>query len=61
MVRFREMTLSYFDCWQDEFASLDANFGGGLGLLVYPILIFSRHLSGRSPDMTEILLTGTIN
>ena len=28
---------------------------------VYPILLFSLPLSGRSPDMTEILLTGTLS
>ena len=41
-----------------EFASFEANRGGGQGLLVYPIL-FSFPLSGRIPDITEILLTGT--
>ena len=45
-----------------EFASLEANLGGGRawGLLVYPIL-FSLPLSGRSPSMTETLLTGTLS
>ena len=34
----------------------------GRGLLVYPILLFSLHVPlSRSPDMTEILLTGTLN
>ena len=42
-----------------KFASFETNLGGGWGLLVYPILLFSLPLSGRSPDMTEILLTGT--
>ena len=28
---------------------------------IYPILLFSLPLSGRSPDMTEILLTGTLS
>ena len=39
-----------------------ATLGSG-GLLVYPILFFSLPLSGRSPmsDVTEILLTGTLN
>ena len=39
-----------------KFASLEAHLDGGQGLLVDPIL-FSPSLSGRSPDMTEILLT----
>ena len=43
------------------FASLEANFVGGLGLLFKPILDFSLPLSGRSPYMTEILLTGTLS
>ena len=30
-------------------------------LLVYPFLLFSLTFSGRSRDMTEILLTGTLN
>ena len=34
-----------------------ANLGGGRGLLVYSILIFS----GRMHNMTEILLTGTLS
>ena len=38
--------------------SLEANLGWGWGLLVDPILFFVP-LSRRSPDMTEILLTGT--
>ena len=42
-----------------KFASLEANLGGGEGLLVYPILLFSLHLSERSLDMNDILLTGT--
>ena len=36
-------------------------FGGGWGLLVYPILLFYLPLSGSSPDMTVILLTGTLS
>ena len=44
-----------------KFASFKANLGWGWGLLVYPILLFSLPLSGRSPDMTEILLTGTLS
>ena len=36
-----------------------ANLGGGQGLLVYAILILSLLPSGRSPNMTEIMLTGT--
>ena len=44
-----------------KFATLEANLSGGL--LVYPILLFSLHLSGRSPesDITEILLNWTLN
>ena len=41
------------------FASLEANLDGGI-LVFYPILPFSLALSGRSTDMTEILLTGTL-
>ena len=44
-----------------EFASLEANFGGGWGLFVYHILLFSRPLTGRSRDISEILLTGTLD
>ena len=45
-----------------KFASLEANLGGGgQGLLVYPIILFYRPLAGRSPDMTEILLIGTLS
>ena len=43
-----------------KFTSLEANLGGGWGLLVYHIL-FSLLLSGRSPDMVEILLTGILS
>ena len=42
-------------------ASLEAIFYVGWALLVYPILVFSLPLSGRSLDMTEILLTGTLS
>ena len=44
-----------------KFASLEENLGGELGRLVYPIPLFSLPISGRSPDMIEILLTGTLN
>ena len=46
-----------------KFATLEANLGGSGGLLVNPILLFSLPLSGMSPesDITEILLTGTLN
>ena len=44
-----------------KLASLKAIFGWGWGLLVYPILLFSLPLSGRCPDMTEILLTWTLS
>ena len=43
-----------------KFASLKANLVGSWGLLVYSILLFYLPLSGRSLDMTEILLTGTL-
>ena len=33
----------------------------GVGFLVYPILLFSLPLSGRSDVMTKILLTGTLS
>ena len=61
MVRSLLMALSYLLCLQDEM--LEANLGGSGGLLVNPILLFSLPLSGRSPesDITEILLTGTLN
>ena len=32
-----------------------------VGLLIYTILLFSLHFSERSPDMTEIFLTGTLS
>ena len=44
-----------------KFASLEANLGVGPGLLVYPNFLFSLPLSGRSPDVTEIMLTGTFS
>ena len=44
-----------------KYALLKANLGGGQGLLVYPILLSFLPLSGRGPDMTEILLTGTLS
>ena len=39
-------------------ASIEANVGGCVDLIVYRILLFSFHLSGKSPGITEILLTG---
>ena len=43
-----------------KFASLMANSGGTLYSI--PFLFFALPLSGRSPpDMTEILLTGTLS
>ena len=42
-----------------KFASFETNLDGGWGLLVYPILLCSLPRSEKSPDMTEILLTGT--
>ena len=56
---FTEMVLSYLLIGRMQFTSFEANLG--LGLLVYHILLFSLPLSGRSPDMTEILLTGTLS
>ena len=44
-----------------KYASLEANFGGGLGLLFYPIFPDFLPLSRRSSDMTEILLTGPLS
>ena len=52
-------------------ASLQANFDGGWGIVFYLILLLSLtfslslslslSLSGRSLNMTEILLTGTLS
>ena len=42
-----------------KFASHEAMWVGGL--LFYPIFLFSLTLSGRSPHMTELLLTGTLS
>ena len=46
-----------------KFTTFGANLSGRGGLLVYPILLFSLPLSGRSPeyDIIEILSTGTLN
>ena len=44
-----------------KLASLEANFGGGWGLFVYPFLLFYLPLSGRRPNMTETMLTGTLS
>ena len=43
-----------------KFASLEANLVGVGAFIVYPIL-FSLSLSGRSPNMTKILLTETLS
>ena len=45
-----------------KFATHEANFGWEWGLLLNPLLL-SLPPSGRSPesDITEILLTGTLN
>ena len=43
-----------------KFASLDANLSGGWGLLVY-LILFTLSLPERSPNMTDILLTGTLH
>ena len=45
-----------------QFASLKAKLGGGLGVFgLLPSSFLSPSLSGRSADMTEILLTGSLN
>ena len=44
-----------------KFASLDTNLGGGWGLFSLSYSFVSTSVSGRSPDMTEILLTGTLS
>ena len=44
-----------------KFASFVANLILGLGLKVYPSLLFFLPPSRRSPKMTEILLTGLLN
>ena len=56
IVSIPDLCLLIYFVGRMKFASLEANWGG---LLVYPILFFSLPLSGRSPDMTEILWTGT--
>ena len=58
---FREMALSCLACWQDAICFTRGKFWWKSGLLVYPILLFSLPLFGRSPDMTEILLTETLS
>ena len=40
---------------------MKGKFAWGWGVLVYPILLCYLPLSGRSPAMTEILLTGTLS
>ena len=55
------MALLYLAFGNMKFASLEPNLGGDWGILVYPILLFLNPPSERSPGMTEILLTGTIN
>ena len=50
--------------WLDgrmRFSSLEANLSLGQGLLVNPILRFCIPSSGRSPGITEILLTWMLN
>ena len=44
-----------------KFATLAAYLSLGLGLLVYPIIIFFLPPSKRSPAMTGILLTRMLN
>ena len=38
-----------------------SKFGWGLGILVYPIILFSLPLSDRSPDMTGTLCLNSNN
>ena len=40
-----------------KFASLEANLGGWVG--PFSRILFSLPLSGRNPNITEIVLTGT--
>ena len=58
---FREMALHIWLVGRMKFASIVANLGGSWGILVYPTLLFSLPLSGRSLNMTEILLIGTLS
>ena len=45
-----------------QFASLKAKLGEGLGVFgLLPSSFLSPSLSGRNADMTEILLTGSLN
>ena len=56
---FREMALSYFDCWQDESWFTWSKFGWDLGHFSVPhSSFFSPFLFGRRTYITEILLTG---
>ena len=50
-----------FGLWQDEICSVWGKYGRGQDLLVCPILLLTLPFSGRSPDMTEILLTGLLS
>ena len=56
-----EMALSYFSCWQDEVCFTSSEFGREFEPLSIFILLFSLPLSGRCPDLTEILLTRTLS
>ena len=58
---FREMPCHIWLVDRMKFASLETNLGEGWGLLVYPNLPFCLPLSGRSPDITEMLLTGSLS
>ena len=58
-IALREMAPSCLLAGKN-FASLEVNLGGGWGQTFSLPFLFSQPLSGRSPDMTEILLTGTL-
>ena len=52
--------MSYLACRQDEIGFILVQVWMGVGAFnVYLILFFSLPLFGRSPNMIEILLTGT--
>ena len=49
--------MAYMACWQDEICFIEAYLGG----VSEPFSLSHFPLSGRIPDMTEILLTGTLS
>ena len=55
------MSLPFCHFDKMKFASLDANLGVVLSLLVYHVLLFALPLFGSSPDMTETLLTRALS